>query len=162
LLGLTLILSCFCVILYSHPCRVPFFCLGGVRYHTHTHTHKQTGAFANYHLWVTPHSDTERYPAGEYTVQGTGSNGLPDWTAANRNIVGEDIVLWHAFGVTHVPRPEDFPVMPCEVTGFTLKPDGFFEGNPAIDIQPEVNKASTLTADSSGGCCGTTTTTPTA
>jgi primary-amine oxidase len=75
------------------------------------------GAFANYHLWVTPHDDNERFPSGEYTVQGTGSDGLPDWTAANRNIKGEDIVLWHAFGVTHVPRPEDFPVMPCEITG---------------------------------------------
>lgn len=70
------------------------------------------GAFANKHLFVTPHNDKERYPAGEYTVQGSGTNGLPDWMMANRNIKGEDVVLWHAFGVTHVPRPEDFPVMP--------------------------------------------------
>lgn len=110
-----------------------------------------TGAFANYHLWVTPHSDTERYPSGEYTVQGTGTNGLPDWTAADRNIKEEDVVLWHSFGVTHVPRPEDFPVMPCEITGFTLKPDGFFEGNPSIDLAPDVNVASKLAA----GCCST-------
>jgi primary-amine oxidase len=70
------------------------------------------GAFARKHLFVTPHSDKERYPAGEYTVQGSGTNGLPDWMSANRNVKGEDVVLWHAFGVTHVPRPEDFPVMP--------------------------------------------------
>ena len=107
------------------------------------------GAFASKNLWVTPHSDDERYPAGEYTPQGDGSDGLADWTRANRNIEGEDIVLWHAFGVTHVPRPEDFPVMPCEVTGFTLKPDGFFEGNPATDLKPETNKASQLAK----GCC---------
>ena len=68
------------------------------------------GEFATKHLWVTPHSDTERYPAGECTVLGDGSNGLPDWTKANRNLKGEDLVLWHAFGVAHVPRPEDFPV----------------------------------------------------
>jgi primary-amine oxidase len=86
------------------------------------------------------------------TPQGDGSNGLPDWTAANRNIEKEDVVLWHAFGVAHVPRVEDFPVMPCEVTGFTLKPDGFFEGNPAVDLPPETNKASKL----AGGCCATT------
>lgn len=49
---------------------------------------------------------------------------------------GEDIVLWHAFGVAHVPRVEDFPVMPVEVCGFMLKPDGFFSGNPTIDLAP--------------------------
>jgi primary-amine oxidase len=110
----------------------------------------QKGAFGTKHLWVTPHNEKERFPSGEYTVQGDGSDGLPAWTRANRNIKGEDVVLWHAFGVTHVPRPEDFPVMPCEVTGFTLKPDGFFEGNPAIDLAPETNAASELAK----GCCG--------
>lgn len=25
--------------------------------------------------------------------------------------VGKDLVLWHTMGVTHIPRPEDFPVM---------------------------------------------------
>jgi primary-amine oxidase len=109
------------------------------------------GAFATKHLWVTKHSDTERYPAGEYTPQGDGKEGLPDWTAANRNIKDEDVVLWHAFGVAHIPRPEDFPVMPCEMTGFTLKPDGFFEGNPSVDLEPETNKASKLAK----GCCST-------
>ena len=111
------------------------------------------GEFATKHLWVTPHSDRERYPAGEYTVQGNGSDGLPDWTAANRKISEEDIVLWHAFGVAHLPRPKDFPVMPCEVTGFTLKPDGFFEGNPGIDLAPDTNKASTLLSGEESSCC---------
>jgi primary-amine oxidase len=58
-----------------------------------------------------------------------------------------------AFGVTHVPRVEDFPVMPAEHTGFTLKPDGFFSGNPSIDIEPEVNKSSKLNKGEGGGCC---------
>ncbi len=107
------------------------------------------GEFATKHLWVTPHSDKERYPAGECTVLGDGSDGLPDWTKANRNLQGADLVLWHAFGVAHVPRTEDFPVMPCETTGFTLKPDGFFDGNPGIDLEPAVNEASEL----AGSCC---------
>jgi primary-amine oxidase len=68
------------------------------------------GAFARAHLWVTPHADDERFPAGEYTPQGDGSVGLPDWTAKDRSLVDQDIVLWHAFGVCHVPRAEDFPV----------------------------------------------------
>lgn len=70
------------------------------------------------------------------------SDGLAKWTSQDRNINGEDIVLWHSFGVTHVPRVEDFPVMPVEVTGFMLKPDGFFSGNPAIDLPPEPSGAS--------------------
>lgn len=63
----------------------------------------------------------ERWPAGDYTVQSTGGEGLPKWTAADRSLApGADPVLWHTFGATHVPRPEDFPVMPCEVTGGCL------------------------------------------
>jgi primary-amine oxidase len=62
--------------------------------------------------------------------------GLPAWTAADRDVSSGDLVLWHAFGVVHVPRPEDFPVMPVEHTGFSLKPDGFFAGNPAVDLPP--------------------------
>jgi len=107
------------------------------------------GAFARAHLWVTPYVDEERYPAGEYTPQGDGSVGLVDWTANDRSLVAEDVVLWHAFGVCHVPRVEDFPVMPCESTGFTLKPDNFFDGNPTIDIAPDKNDASKLAK----ACC---------
>lgn len=39
--------------------------------------------------------------------------------------------------VTHFVRPEDYPVMPCDQIGFQLKPVGFFECNPAIDVPPE-------------------------
>ena len=31
-----------------------------------------------------------------------------------------DVVLWYTFGVTHIARPEDWPVMPVEYTGFLL------------------------------------------
>ena len=62
--------------------------------------------------------------------------GLPAWVAADRPIDGEDIVVWHTFGPTHFPRPEDWPVMPVDYTGFTLKPSGFFDRNPALDVPP--------------------------
>jgi primary-amine oxidase len=118
-----------------------------------THPEKSTvstkGAFAKAHLWVTPFAADERFPAGEYTPQAKEPAGLPIWTKANRPVEKETVVLWHAFGVTHVPRVEDFPVMPCEMTGFTLKPDGFSNGNPAIDMPPETNKKSTLNQE----CC---------
>lgn len=50
--------------------------------------------------------------------------------APQRNVVDTDVILWHIFGLTHVVQPEDFPVMPTEVTGFTLRPHGFFDENP--------------------------------
>jgi primary-amine oxidase len=33
-------------------------------------------------------------------------------------------------------RPEDWPVMPVEYTGFLLSPFGFFDANPALDVPP--------------------------
>lgn len=99
--------------------------------------------FATKNLWVTRFSDKELYPAGDYPTQTVkGGDGLPIWTAANRSVENCDIVLWHSFSVVHVPSVEQFPVMTCEMTGFTLKPDGFFNGNPAIDVKPSVDEAS--------------------
>ncbi|HXC82128.1 MAG TPA: primary-amine oxidase [Trebonia sp.] len=92
--------------------------------------------FATKHLWVTPYRPDERRPAGDFTNQHPGGAGLPQWTAADRPVTDTDIVVWHTVGVTHFCQPEDFPVMPCEYTGFTLKPFGFFDRNPAIDLAP--------------------------
>ena len=110
------------------------------------------GNFATANLWVTKYNEKERFPSGEYTVQAQVPDGLPKWIESNRSIEGEDIVLWHAFGVTHVPRVEDFPVMPCESTGFMLKPDGFFQGNPTINLAPE--SLASGNSKLSKGCCG--------
>jgi primary-amine oxidase len=93
-------------------------------------------AFAAHNLWVTPFSPEERRAAGDYPNQHSGGAGLPDWTSHDRAIVDTDIVLWHTFGVTHIPRPEDWPVMPVESTGFSLVPAGFFDRNPALDVPP--------------------------
>jgi primary-amine oxidase len=35
-----------------------------------------------------------------------------------------------------VVRPEDWPVMPVSTVGFMLKPSGFFDGNPSLDLPP--------------------------
>jgi primary-amine oxidase len=93
-------------------------------------------AFAAHNLWVTPFDPEERRAAGDYPNQHAGGAGLPTWTAADRPVVDTDIVLWHSFGVTHLPRPEDWPVMPVEYTGFSLVPVGFFDRNPALDVPP--------------------------
>jgi primary-amine oxidase len=91
-------------------------------------------AFASHNLWVTPHDPAERRAAGDFPNQSAGGDGLPAWTQQDRPIEETDVVVWYTFGVTHVPRPEDWPVMPVEYTGFTLSPAGFFDRNPALDV----------------------------
>ena len=90
--------------------------------------------FTAHHLWVTPYDPAERYAAGDYPNQHPTGDGLHDWTAADRPVVDADLVLWYVFAHTHVPRPEDWPVMPVGALGFWLRPDGFFERNPALDV----------------------------
>jgi len=96
----------------------------------------QRAAFATKHLWVTPYHPDERYPAGDYPNQHPGGAGLPAWTEADRPIENTDVVLWYTLGSHHITRPEDWPVMPVERVGFTLKPSGFFDHNPALDVAP--------------------------
>jgi primary-amine oxidase len=64
--------------------------------------------------------------------------GLPQWIAANpsASIANKDIVLWHTFGLTHFPSPEDFPVMPAEPMTVLLRPRNFFIKNPCLDVPP--------------------------
>ena len=97
---------------------------------------RKRAGFATHNLWVTPYDPAETRAAGPYPNQHTGGGGLPAWTAADRPLVDTDVVLWHSFGLTHVVRPEDWPVMPVERTGFWLIPVGFFDRNPALDIPP--------------------------
>jgi primary-amine oxidase len=108
----------------------------------------QRGGFTTKHLWVTPYSPRERYAAGDYPNQHAGGAGLPAYTAANRPITNTDVVVWYTFGAHHVVRPEDWPVMPITTIGFSLKPAGFFDRNPALDVPP-----ATHSHNSSLLCC---------
>jgi primary-amine oxidase len=92
--------------------------------------------FATNHLWVTRYDPAHRYPAGDFVNQHPGGAGLPAFTEGDKDIDGADIVVWHTFGPTHFPRPEDWPVMPVARCGFTLKPTGFFDRNPTLDVPP--------------------------
>jgi primary-amine oxidase len=90
--------------------------------------------FIAHHLWVTRHDPGERHAAGDYPNQHPGGAGLPAWVKADRPLENTDVVLWYSLGVHHVVRPEDWPVQPVAYAGFTLKPVGFFEANPALDV----------------------------
>ncbi|MDV9171712.1 primary-amine oxidase [Streptomyces sp. W16] len=108
-------------------------------------------AFATKHLWVTAYDPAERYPAGDFVNQHPGGAGLPAYAAADRDLDGQDLVVWHTFGLTHAPRPEDWPIMPVDTTGFTLKPVGFFDRNPTLDVPPSTS-AHSACGTGSGGC----------
>jgi primary-amine oxidase len=92
--------------------------------------------FATRNIWVTPYRPEELRSAGDYPNQSRSGDGLPKWTVANRPVVDTDVVLWHTLGVTHIPRAEDWPVMPVEKAGFHLLPVNFFDKNPALDVPP--------------------------
>ena len=90
--------------------------------------------FMSRHLWVTRHDPRERYAAGEYPNQHAGGAGLPSYVQDDAPIENTDLVVWYTFGSHHVVRPEDWPVMPVTTIGFMLKPSGFFDRNPALDV----------------------------
>jgi primary-amine oxidase len=110
---------------------------------------RKRAGFVNHHVWVTQYAEDENYAAGDYPNQSQGGDGLTKWTGANRRIANKDVVFWYTFGHTHLPRPEDYPVMPTAYIGFTLKPNGFFDMNPANDVPP----SSPVKATANGKTC---------
>jgi primary-amine oxidase len=107
-------------------------------------------AFTTRHLWVTAYDEAQRYPSGTYVNQNPGDNGVDTWVKADRDLDGADLVLWHTFGLTHFPRPEDWPIMPVDRTGFVMRPVGFFDRNPALDTpEPRAH-----CSPGSSTCCG--------
>jgi primary-amine oxidase len=97
---------------------------------------RKRAGFVNHHVWVTPYSEEEKFAAGDFPNQSGGGDGLVKWVEADRPIENTDVVFWYTFGHTHIPRPEDCPVMPTAYIGFLLKPNGFFDLNPSNDVPP--------------------------
>jgi primary-amine oxidase len=95
---------------------------------------RERAEFATHHIWVTKYKPGELYAGGDYPNQTQPREGLPRYIADDESLLGEDIVLWYTMGVTHIPRSEDWPVMPVHRVGFKLAPRGFFSRNPAINL----------------------------
>ena len=113
---------------------------------------RRRAGFVNHHVWVTPYSEEEKYAAGDYPNQSCGGDGLVKWTEANRPIANRDVVFWYTFGHTHIPRLEDYPVMPTAYIGFLLKPSGFFNANPANDVPASNRKTNEIKRKTCGHC----------
>jgi primary-amine oxidase len=93
----------------------------------------------SHNLWVTPYREDERWPCGEFVNQSAADTGLAEWTKEKRSIENADVVLWYVFGLHHITRPEDWPIMPVDTVSFWLKPVGFFARNPALDVPKAAN-----------------------
>lgn len=102
---------------------------------------RKRARFVDHHVWVTPFHEDENFAAGDFPNQSLADHGLSTWVERDRRIEDADVVLWYTLGHTHIPRPEDYPVMPCAYVGFLLKPNGFFDHNPANDLPPSASGA---------------------
>ncbi|KAI4244876.1 MAG: hypothetical protein L6R40_002782 [Gallowayella cf. fulva] len=109
--------------------------------------HHKRAEFADHNLYVTKYRDGELYAGGKYTNQSRGGEGVRAWANRNENVKDTDLVVYVQFGLQHVTRVEDFPVMPCEIIEVAFKPVNFFDKNPALDVPPsrqEVNRSTLL------------------
>ncbi len=95
---------------------------------------RKRAGFIDAQLWVTPYRRSELYAAGDYPNQSRGGDGLPAFTRGDAPVANTDVVLWYVMGITHLPRTEDWPVMPSHVAGFKLVPTGFFSRNPLVRV----------------------------
>lgn len=95
-------------------------------------------AYVAYQLWVTPYDANQQYAGGRYAMMSNGSDTLASWTERDRPIGNRDVVAWFTMGFHHVPRMEDWPVMPTHWSSFSLMPMNFFAINPALTV-PDSN-----------------------
>lgn len=112
---------------------------------------RKRAGFVDHHVWVTPFDEHEKFAAGNYPNQHAGGDGLIRWTEQDRSVRNKDVVFWYTMGHTHIPRPEDYPVMPTAYIGFLMKPLGFFKMNPANDVPPM--KKAKGTNGAAPSCC---------
>ena len=113
--------------------------------------------FATASLWVSRFDEEQLWPSGKYVPQqrDVPQDSLVNWVKDGAKVDDEDVVVWLTFGVTHVPRPEDFPVMPVEHLSVWLKPTNFFTMNPAHDLPALDDRESRYAVPSAtaNGCC---------
>lgn len=116
--------------------------------------------YASQQVWVTKYRDNELFAAGEFTNQSKVDEGVGKWANGVDPVRNDDIVVWATMAFTHIPRAEDFPVMPVEIHNIHLAPFNFFDRNPALDI-PQANNSFNKSVfapgseKSSGSCCKT-------
>ncbi|MBK7184535.1 MAG: hypothetical protein IPH85_01185 [Ignavibacteria bacterium] len=94
---------------------------------------RQRARFIEHQLYATRYNAQEFYAAGDYPNESDKDHGLPMYQANDDRLIRRDVVLWYTMGVTHVARPEDWPVMPTSHATMKIIPTGFFTRNPLLD-----------------------------
>jgi len=91
-------------------------------------------------MFVTPYNEEEIFPSDIHINQNVGGEdfGLQKWVNRDENVRNTDIVCWPCFGVTHISRPEDWPIMPVEILRVHMKPSGFFD---VSEVHLHINSA---------------------
>jgi primary-amine oxidase len=121
----------------QHPSYILVPGVNSVPYLAPTSAVRRRAGFINNHFWATRYNAGELNAAGAYPNQSTPGDGLPKWVSNNERLVNQDVVVWCSMGVTHIPRPEEWPIMPVTHVGFKMVPGGFFPRNPALDVPKE-------------------------
>ncbi|KAF8606428.1 peroxisomal copper amine oxidase [Ceratobasidium sp. AG-I] len=109
---------------------------------------RKRAGFAEKAVWVVPEDETvlggRKWPAGRHVPQTRTQpkDSVVEWAQNGDSVEDKDILLFLTVGVNHVPRPEDWPVMPTEHLRVVFKPIGFFKANPALDVKVPVDERS--------------------
>ncbi|TCD61981.1 hypothetical protein EIP91_007645 [Steccherinum ochraceum] len=97
--------------------------------------------FTQKDLWVVKDVEgpkgSRMWPSGKYVPGTRGEHQdefITSWVRGEDNLVGEDLLVYLTVGTTHIPRPEDWPVMPVEMLRVSFKPFHFFTANPSLDL----------------------------
>ncbi|KAF9072114.1 peroxisomal copper amine oxidase [Rhodocollybia butyracea] len=118
--------------------------------------------FTRYPMWVVKDVEGPKggrmWPAGKYVPQTREQqeDSVESWVEGGLDVKDEDILVYMTVGTTHIPRPEDWPVMPVEHMSIAIKPTSFFDQNPSMDV-PGTRDGRSVSAFSgesvSGGSC---------
>ena len=94
---------------------------------------QRRAAFSARNLWITARHAAELYAAGAYPNQSPGGEGLPRYVDGE-SISHGDLVAWYTLGFRHVTRPEDWPILSTVWQSVTIRPFGFFDRNPSLEL----------------------------
>ncbi|MBI4349702.1 MAG: tyramine oxidase [Elusimicrobia bacterium] len=93
---------------------------------------RRRAGFLEHAVWATRHKRGERYAAGDYPNQAAGGDGVGRFGEDDESLVDGDLVLWYVLGVTHAPRPEEWPLMPAHRASVRFVPAGFYRRTPGL------------------------------
>ncbi len=86
-------------------------------------------------MWVTAYNDDEQGAAGDFPRTSKIDQGLPSYIRNRECVRDRDTVLWHSFGISHAPRPEEFPFMNTMGFGFHIISRNFQSRNPMVAVK---------------------------